>query len=219
MSGVVTVGDDNTPPSIAVVRDTATPAAGSPVAFHAGASDPERLPLRIDWDMDGDGSFERVGAGASVSATYDPGSRTVRAQAVDDVGATAVAAHTFTVPGGGGSSPPPPPPGESPLPYDTLPPAVSVSAPRALTTTRLRRRGVRVRLTPAEHGRLVVQLRTRSGRRLARAAADAHAGEETALRLRPGRVSPGRLTLRVVAVDVAGNRTTMRRFLRATRAN
>ena len=59
----MTVGSFNTAPRSRVARDTAAPAAGSPVAFRAGASDPERLPLRIDWDMDGDGTFERSAPG------------------------------------------------------------------------------------------------------------------------------------------------------------
>ena len=77
MSGVVTVGNENTAPSITVARDPGEPAAGPPVSLHAVVSDPERLPLRIDWDMDGDGTFERVDAGTSVSATYAAGAWTV----------------------------------------------------------------------------------------------------------------------------------------------
>jgi hypothetical protein len=48
LRGVVAVGSFNTAPAIAVVHDTAARAAGQPVAFRATASDPERLPLRID---------------------------------------------------------------------------------------------------------------------------------------------------------------------------
>ena len=80
----------------------------------------------------------------------------------------------------------------------------------------MRRRGVRVRVTPSENGRLVAELRTRSGRRLARATAEAHAGDETALRLRPSRVRAGRLTLRIVAIDTAGNRTVVKRRVTLT---
>ena len=221
MSGVVAVGDDNAPPSIAIMRDTAAPASGQPVAFHVVATDPERLPLRIDWDMDGDGTFELVGAGTSASGTYDAGDRRVGARAVDDLGATAEASHAFTIPGAASgpppAAPPPAPPGASQQ-ADALAPAVAVRAPRSLTPRRLRRRGVKVTLTPSEDGRLVAELRSRRGRRLARATAEARAGEPTTLRLRPRRVKPGRLTLRVVAIDLAGNRTTIKRALKVRRA-
>lgn len=224
MTGVVTVGDANAAPSISVQRETAAPAAGTPVAFRAVASDPERLPLRIDWDMDGDGTFERLDAGTQVSGTYEAGVRKVSAMATDDLGLTAVASHTFTVPAaeGSGTVPPPgappPPSGGGTPPADTLAPAVSVSAPRELSVRRLRRRGVRVRLTPSEDGRLVVELRNRAGRRLARATGEAHAGVATALRVRPRRVRAGRLKLRIVAIDLAGNRTTVTRRLTAVAA-
>lgn len=221
MTGVVTVGDANAAPAISIQRETASPAAGKPVAFRAVASDPERLALRIDWDMDGDGTFERANAGTQVSGTYDAGARTVRAMAIDDLGLTATASHAFTVPAAdtGSGTPPPagaPPPAAGTTPAtDTLAPAVSVSAPRELSASRLRRRGVRVRLTPSEDGQLVVELRDRAGRRLARATAEAHAGVATALRVRPRRVRPGRLRLRIVAIDRAGNRTTVTRRLTA----
>ena len=222
MTGVVTVGNANSAPSISVQRDTAAPAAGSPVAFRAVASDPERLPLRIDWDMDGDGTFERVGAGANVTGTYEPGVRTVGARAVDDLGLEAQGSHTFTVPAGDGTAPPPPPPGVPPPPGtvpapDTLAPAVSVSAPRELGLRRLRRRGARVALTPSEDARLVAVLRNRAGRRLARAVADGDAGVVTALRLRARTARAGRLTLRITATDAAGNRTRITRRLIARR--
>lgn len=219
MTGVVTVGNANSAPSISVQRDTAAPAAGTPVAFRAVASDPERLALRIDWDMDGDGTFERIAAGANVTGTYEPGVRTVKARAVDDLGLATEASHTFTVPAGDGTTPPPgvPPPPGTVLAPDTLAPAVSVSAPRELSLRRLRRRGARVALTPSEDARLVASLRNRAGRRLARAIADGHAGVVTVLRLRAPTARAGRLTLRIAATDAAGNRTRITRRLVARR--
>ncbi len=221
MSGIVTVGAVNDPPAIAVQRDTAAPALGKPVAFHAVASDPERLALRIDWDMDGDGTFERMAAGASVTGTYAAGAHTVTARATDDLGAVTAASHSFTVPAADpGTAPPPsgdpPPAGSGAAPPDTLAPTLTVGAPRALTVAKLRRRGVRVRLTPSEDGLLVVELRSRSGRRLARASATAHARETTTLRIRARRAKVGRATLRIVAIDLAGNRRTVRRGLTVT---
>jgi hypothetical protein len=144
--------------------------------------------------------------------------------ATDDLDLTAVASHTFTVaapdPESGIAPPPgaPPPSGGATPPADTLAPAVSVSAPRELSVRRLRWRGVRVRLTPSEDARVVVELRNRAGRRLARATGEAQAGVATALRVRPRRVRAGRLTLRIVAIDLAGNRTTVMRRVRAVAA-
>lgn len=222
MTGAVTVGSANAAPTIAVQRDTAAPAPGKPVAFRAVASDPERLALRIDWDMDGDGIFERPNAGTQVSGTFEPGERTVTARATDDLALVASSSHTFTVPAAPGTAPPrpgapPPAGGGSSLP-DTLAPQLSVSAPRVTTARRLRRRGVIVALTPSEDGRLVVELRKRSGRRLARTTADAHAGVAARLRVRARRARPGRLRLRIVAIDLAGNRRTILRRLTARSA-
>lgn len=209
MTGSVTV---DAPPKIAIERQTAMPRAGEPVAFLANASDPEGKTLRIDWDLDGDGTFERAAAGATVSATYAAGSHTVGARATDDLGASASATHTFTVPAGGGT------PGGGGTAGDDRAPRVEARAPDSIRARKLRRRGVRVKVTPSEDGRLVVELRNRRGRRLARKAADAQAGEATTLRLRPERVKPGRLRLRIVATDPAGNRTVLKRALVAKRA-
>jgi plastocyanin len=208
MTGTVTV---DAPPTIAIERQTAVPRAGEPVAFLANASDPEGKPVRIDWDMDGDGAFERADAGAAASASFAAGSHTVRARVTDDLGASATASHTFTVPdtgGGGGGGP-----GGGGTSADKEAPRLDARAPDSIRARKLRRRGVRVKLTPSEDGRLVVVLRNRSGRRLARATADARAGSETILRLRPERVKPGRLRLRIVAIDEAGNRKTLTRRL------
>jgi plastocyanin len=210
MSGTVTV---NASPTIAIERLTA-PRAGEPVSFRATASDPDGDPLSIDWDLDGDGMFERVAAGANVSASYAAGPHTVGARATDDLGASATATHAFTVPAGGGG-------GGTPgggTAGDDQAPRVKALAPDSIRMRKLRRRGVRVTVTPSEDGRVVVELRNRRGRRLARETADAHAGEATTLRLRPERVRPGRLRLRIVAIDRAGNRTVLKRALVAKRA-
>jgi PKD domain len=207
MSGAVTV---NAPPTIAIERAGAL-RAGEPVSFRAAASDPDGDPLRIDWDLDGDGTFERPAAGATVSATYAAGPHTVGARATDDLGASATATHTFTVPAAGGGG------GDTPGGDDQAP-RVEASAPDSIRARKLRRRGVRVTVMPSEDGRLVVELRNRRGRRLARKTADAQAGEATTLRLRPERIKPGRLRLRIVATDRAGNRTVLKRALVAKRA-
>jgi plastocyanin len=207
MSGTVTV---NAPPTIAIERQTTMPRAGEPVAFLASASDPEGKAMRIDWDLDGDGTFERAAAGATVSATYAAGPHTVGARATDDLGASATATHTFTVPAGGGGGGTP---GGGGTAGDDRAPRVEARAPDSIRARKLRRRGVRITVTPSEDGRVVVELRNRRGRRLARKTADAQAGEAATLRLRPERVKPGRLRVRIVATDRAGNRTVLRRKL------
>ena len=69
-------------------------------------------------------------------------------------------------------------------------------------------------LTPAEDGQLVVELRNRAGRRLARRP-PRRTRAATLLRVRARRARPGRLRLRIVAIDLAGNRTTITRRLTA----
>jgi plastocyanin len=211
MSGTVTV---NGPPTIALERETAAPRAGEPVSFRAAASDPNNDPVRIDWDLDGDGTFELVGAGATASASYAAGSYTVRAQATDDFPSSSTASHTFAVPGAGGGTPGGggSGPGSS---SDRTAPRLEARAAKSIRARKLRRRGVKLTLTPSEDGRLVAELRSRSGRRLGRATAQAHAGQATVLRVRAKNAKAGRnLKLRIVAIDPAGNRTALARKLR-----
>ena len=203
MSGTVTV---NAPPAIAIERLTATPRAGAPVSFRAGASDPDGDPVTVDWDLDGDGTFERVNAGATASASYAAGQHTVHARANDDLAASATASHTFTVPRAGGGAP-----GGS---NDTAAPSVEMRAPKSIRAKKLRRRGVKLTLTASEDGRLVAQLRNRGGRRLGRTTAQVHAGQATVIHVRARRAKAGRLTLRIVAIDLAGNRRALTRALK-----
>ena len=210
MSGVVAVGDANAAPTIAVQRDTAAPAAGQPVAFRAVASDPERLALRIDWDMDGDGTFERLDAGKQRERDLrSRRMRTVRARATDDLGLTAAASHAFTVPAADpGPGQPPRRSGRRPpagtLPPDTLAPAVSVSAPRG--------RSARAGCAGAASGCRSRRRRTRSSWSscaTARAAGSRGrpprgSGRRDAAAVRARRARAGRLALRIVAIDPPG---------------
>jgi plastocyanin len=215
MSGVITVqAPGNAPPAISLARETASPAASEPVAFRATASDPEGQPVRIDWDLDGDGTFELIDAGPAVSSRYAAGGHTVTARAVDPGGASGQASLGFTVgaaPGPGGGAPGG---GEPGIAGDTAAPTVRVRVARKMALRTLRRRGVRVRLTPSEDGRLAATLRDAAGRRLGRAAAPARAGERTTLRMRAPRAKPGSVELRVTVTDRAGNRRTVSRTLR-----
>jgi DNA-binding beta-propeller fold protein YncE len=61
----------NRPPTATLTASPATVAGGQPVTFDAsGSGDPEGLSLRYDWDLDGDGAFERRTLGPAVSHSY-----------------------------------------------------------------------------------------------------------------------------------------------------
>jgi plastocyanin len=215
MSGVITVqAPQNAPPVISLARETPSPSENEPVAFRATASDPEGQPVRIDWDLDGDGAFERVDAGAAVSSRYAAGGHTVTARAVDPGGASGQASLAFAVAAGAGPTGGAPGGGGPGGAGDTTAPTVRVRVAREVALRTLRRRGVRVRLRPSEDGRLAARLHDAAGRRLGRAAAPARAGEPTTLLVRARRAKPGRVELRVVATDRAGNRRIVSRTLR-----
>lgn len=83
----------------------ASPQAGQAVTFTpTGFTDPDGSIARYEWDLDGDGAFEVVGAPAS--RTYSAaGAVTVRLRYVDDRGETSPAtAHGLTVSAAGGGS-------------------------------------------------------------------------------------------------------------------
>jgi plastocyanin len=214
MAGTITV---DAPPRISIARLTATPRAGGIVAFSATANDPEGHLGPIDWDMDGNGTFERAGAGTAASAAFAAGTHTVTARVTDDLGTAATASDTFTVTGaGGGPGTPGGGPGSPGAIPDTRAPALTAKARRTIRAGKLRRKGLKLTLTPSEDGRVVAELRNRRGRRLGRATASATAGQATVLRVRARRAKPGRLKLRIRAFDLAGNRKTVKRSLTVT---
>ena len=192
MSGLVTVGYANEPPSIALERETAEPRDGELVVFRALAQDPERIPPRIAWDLDGDGSFDAHHSGVSAGARYGPGVHTVHARATDDLGLAAESRLTFTIPAA--PAPPsegPPPPAAPPAvtePRTVTAPALQVHADRTIQLAALRRRGLRVTVTPGTPGRVSAELRDTRGRRLVRVTATARAGAAVTLRLRAPRM-------------------------------
>jgi DNA-binding beta-propeller fold protein YncE len=68
------------PPVAALTAAPATVRGGQPVTFDAsGSRDPEGLALRYDWDLDGDGAFERRTTAPTAWTVYE-GSRTLTAQ-------------------------------------------------------------------------------------------------------------------------------------------
>lgn len=211
MSGRLTIGTANQPPQLALERETVAPRAGGLVVFRALAADPERIPFLLEWDLDGNGTYERSG-GASAGATYAAGDHTIRVRVTDDLGLTADAALALTVPAEPSAEPPPAP--IAPDAADRAPPALSVTAGRRVRAGAT----VRVRATVSEDARLVAELRTARGARLARVARDALAGRTTVLGLRPRRAVTGhRLRLVVTATDAAGNATVRRAGIRIHR--
>jgi hypothetical protein len=91
----------NRPPVASMSVSPAVAGPGRPVSFDASlSSDPERLPLRYEWDLDGDGSFET--AGNSAGRAFPAGSFNVSVRVTDTQGAFAIATQTIVV-----SAPPP----------------------------------------------------------------------------------------------------------------
>jgi plastocyanin len=221
MTGVVTVSNaPNAPPVLTLARETPAPVAGEPVAFFAEASDPDGDAVQIDWDLDGDGAFELSDYGPVATETYAAaGTRTVAARAVDARNASTVASLSFDVAPAPGRGPDGGPAGAGPgggggTNADTVAPTLRhLAVPRSVRVRALRRRGVRIRVTPSEDGTLTATLRDRRGRRLGRARAPAQAGERATLRIRARRARPGTLRLRIVVADAAGNRTVVTRTL------
>ncbi|HEX6390857.1 MAG TPA: hypothetical protein VFZ89_15460, partial [Solirubrobacteraceae bacterium] len=144
MSGRVTVGMANAPPTVGVVQETVAPRVGETIVLRAIASDPERIALRYAWDLDGDGAFERADAPATISTSFaGAGDHVVRARVVDDLGATAVAQQTVAV--GDGSAQPTPTGPLTPPSLDRPPQlAIALDVARVVRLTTLRRRGIRV---------------------------------------------------------------------------
>jgi plastocyanin len=89
MQGTVTVRG----PVAAVTANPATPVVGRPVTFDASrSSDADGAITRYEWDLDGDGAFERSGKAAQQTTTYSTARRvTVRVQATDDKGRRSIA--------------------------------------------------------------------------------------------------------------------------------
>ena len=89
----------NRPPTATLTASPATVAGGQPVRFDAsGSTDPEGLALRYDWDLDGDGAFERRTLAPAVSLLYaDSRALTAHVRVSDPHRATATASAPLTV--------------------------------------------------------------------------------------------------------------------------
>jgi sugar lactone lactonase YvrE len=89
----------NRPPAAALAVSPATVGGGQPVTFDAaGTRDPEGLALRYDWDLDGDGAFERRTTVPTVSRTFDASRQlTAQVRVRDPHGGTGSAAAAVAV--------------------------------------------------------------------------------------------------------------------------
>jgi hypothetical protein len=77
------------------------PIAEQQVTFFSTSDDPDKNIESVEWDLDGDGSFEA--GGTSVARSYPTGSFTVSVRVTDTEGAFSIATQTIVV-----SAPPPP---------------------------------------------------------------------------------------------------------------
>jgi hypothetical protein len=156
--GVATVV--NRAPSAALALRPEKVAGGKPVTFDAsGSADPEGLPLRYAWDLDGNGSFE-TSSGGSATTTKSFGSSTTllpRVRVLDPHGGEAIAAA-----------------GKS-LVVDTIRPVIggfrassrTISTPAGASAAAAKRVRFRFRLSEAARVRIAIE-RGRAGRRKGR---------------------------------------------------
>jgi DNA-binding beta-propeller fold protein YncE len=227
----------NRPPTAALTFAPRRVAGGRPVTFDASAStDPERLPLRYDWDLDGDGRYETSsGAEARVTRSFASSTTLVpRVRVRDPHGGTAQARAAAM------------------LTVDAIRPVLSrlrLSARRLATKPRRRgaagaaaaavsrqriARAVRLRFRVSERVRLSVALRrARPGRRaagrcvspakarkgarrckrwrrvatLGRRAGPGPGSLRFSSRVRTRRLPEGRYRVLAVAIDPVGNRS------------
>jgi hypothetical protein len=98
--GSQTIVIGNRPPVASFDFRPGTPIAEQQVTFFSTSDDPDKNVERVDWDLDGDGSFET--AGNSAGRAFPAGSFNVSVRVTDTQGAFAIATQTIVV-----SAPPP----------------------------------------------------------------------------------------------------------------
>jgi hypothetical protein len=143
----------NRPPSAGFDVYPRFPYAGDEVTFASRASDPDGDAVSVEWDLDGDGSFEA--AGGSVSRSFPAGTHAVTMRATDADGATATATDSLQV------ASRPVPPAADPV-TGIEPPASSNPYTRCLAAQRRERR---LRLLVRSAQRNVRRARRRAARR------------------------------------------------------
>ena len=98
--GSQTIVVGNRPPVAAFDYRPATPIADQQVTFFSTSDDPDKNIESIDWDLDGDGSFET--GGSNVARSFPTGSFNVSVRVTDTEGSFSIATRTIVV-----SAPPP----------------------------------------------------------------------------------------------------------------
>lgn len=86
----------NIPPNVTVVATTPAPRPNQNAAYIAQANDPDGAITKVEWDTDGDGTYDVV-TGASQRIRLAAGSHTIRVRATDDLGARTVGTLRVTV--------------------------------------------------------------------------------------------------------------------------
>jgi uncharacterized protein len=86
----------NSPPTVTAPAPVTVP-EGSSIQLTATGSDPDGDPISYAWDLDGNGTFETLGQTVTYLAADGPATPTLRVQAMDPSGATAVDSVTETI--------------------------------------------------------------------------------------------------------------------------
>ncbi|MEQ9092991.1 MAG: DUF4394 domain-containing protein [Miltoncostaeaceae bacterium] len=85
----------NMPPNVTIVATTPSPKPKQNAAYIAQANDPDGAIVKVEWDRDGDGTYD-ISTGAAQRIPLDAGRHVVRVRATDNLGARAVATLRVT---------------------------------------------------------------------------------------------------------------------------
>lgn len=86
----------NMPPNVTVVATTPAPRPNQNAAYIAQANDPDGAITKVEWDRDGDGTYD-ISTGASQRIRLEAGRHLIRVRATDNLGARAVGTLRVTV--------------------------------------------------------------------------------------------------------------------------
>src|SRR3954454_14087222 len=84
LPAAIAAGDGNRPPTASFTWTPSTPQTGDVVTFAATTADPEKDPVTVRWDLDGDGTYETTAAAPSARLTR--GAHLVGLRATDSHG-------------------------------------------------------------------------------------------------------------------------------------
>jgi PKD repeat protein len=118
----------DTPPVAAFAVNPAAPAVGERVAFADRSLDAEGPIANHEWDLDGDGTFERVGPARVSRRFFRAACFTIRLRVTDGAGNSAQAIKVVAVSAPPAPAPVCPPPPDPPPPVLVTPPPVQPPA-------------------------------------------------------------------------------------------